>query len=139
MFGTVVFSVLFYSVNAFRPLAILGRTVGPVDIALINSLFRVCSILILFPFLSQLEALTGRMVPRKAEAEKADRYTAGIQRLEERFLSHPALALEQSREVVFDMAKLVRETWTATTPPASMTWRRWRRPQISTRTVSAHI
>ncbi len=110
VFGTVVFSVLFYSVNAFRPLAILGRTVGPVDIALINSLFRVCSILILFPFLSQLEALTGRMVPRKAEAEKADRYTAGIQRLEERFLSHPALALEQSREVVFDMAKLVRET-----------------------------
>ena len=108
VFGTVVFSILFYSVNAARPLAILARKVGPVDIALINSLFRIGSILILFPFLTQLEALTGRMVPATAQEEKADRYTASLRRLEDRFLSHPALALEQSREVVFDMARLAR-------------------------------
>ena len=108
LFGTLIFSALFYSLNAVRPLSILSRTVGPVEIALINSLFRIGSILILFPFLSRLEELTGRLVPARPQEEKADRYTVGIERLEERFLSHPGLALEQSRDVIYDMARLVQ-------------------------------
>ena len=108
LFGTVIFSALFYSVHALHPMGIMEKTMGPVEIALINSLFRIGSILILFPFLRPLEALTGRLVPIRSREEDADRYTAGIERLEERFLSHPGLALEQSREVIYDMARLAR-------------------------------
>ena len=108
LFGTVIFSALFYSVHALHPMGIMEKTMGPVEIALINSLFRIGSILILFPFLRPLEALTGRLVPVRPREENADRYTAGIERLEERFLSHPGLALEQSREVIYDMARLAR-------------------------------
>ena len=108
LFGTVIFSALFYSVHALHPMGIMEKTMGPVEIALINSLFRIGSILILFPFLRPLEALTGRLVPIRSREENADRYTAGIERLEERFLSHPGLALEQSREVIYDMARLAR-------------------------------
>ena len=73
LFGTVIFSALFYAVDAVRPLAILEKTVGPVDVALINSLFRIASIVILFPFLRQLEALTSRLVPEKEEKARYDR------------------------------------------------------------------
>ena len=97
--GTVAFSILFYTLNTVRPFP--ARMVGPVDIALINSLFRIGSIVILFPFLRQLEALTGRMVPAGEAEKNADRYTAGLERLDERFLSHPALAIDQSRQVVY--------------------------------------
>ena len=58
IFGTVIFSALFYGVNAFSPFPFMETALGPVGIAMVNSLFRIGSILILFPFLRQLEALT---------------------------------------------------------------------------------
>ena len=60
IFGTVIFSALFYGVNAFSPFPFMETALGPVGIAMVNSLFRIGSILILFPFLRQLEALTGK-------------------------------------------------------------------------------
>ena len=70
---------------------------------MVNSLFRIGSILILFPFLRQLEAFTGKLIPEKA-SEKYNELTAGIERLEERFLVHPALAIEQCRLTINAMA-----------------------------------
>lgn len=108
LFGTVFFSALFYGVNALRPFTFLDNTVGPVEIAMINSVFRICSILILFPFPRQLEDLTGRLVSEKADKKAVNPYTEGIERLEERFLAHPALAIEQSRLTINDMARRAR-------------------------------
>ena len=88
IFGTVIFSALFYGVNAFSPFPFMETALGPVGIAMVNSLFRIGSILILFPFLRQLEALTGKLIPEKT-SEKYNELTAGIERLEERFLVHP--------------------------------------------------
>ena len=52
-----------------------------------------------------LPIFSGRLVPEKAApVEKASQLTAGIERLEERFLVHPALAIEQSRIAVNAMA-----------------------------------
>ena len=109
LFGTVIFSVLFYGLNAFRPLPVVDTVVGPVSIAVINSLFRIGSIVILFPFLRQLEALSGRMIQEKISPPEENLYTAGIERLEERFLRYPALAIEQSRVAVNAMANRSRE------------------------------
>ena len=103
IFGTVIFSVLFYGVNAFFPFPFMETALGPVGIAMVNSLFRIGSILILFPFLRQLEAFTGKLIPEKA-SEKYNELTAGIERLEERFLVHPALAIEQCRLTINAMA-----------------------------------
>ena len=105
VFGTVFFSVIFYGIHMFRPISIMDTTVTPVSVALINSLFRVGSILILFPFLRQLEDLSGRIIPEKPAAASDNALTAGIERLEERFIAHPALALEQSRVAVNAMAE----------------------------------
>lgn len=81
----------------------METALGPVGIAMVNSLFRIGSILILFPFLRQLEALTGKLIPEKT-SEKYNELTAGIERLEERFLVHPALAIEQCRLTINAMA-----------------------------------
>ena len=99
IFGTVIFSAIFYAVNAVYPFAFMQSALGPVGIAMVNSLFRIGSILILFPFLRQLEAL----IPEKT-SEKYNELTAGIERLEERFLVHPALAIEQCRLTINAMA-----------------------------------
>ena len=103
IFGTVIFSAFFYGVNAFSPFPFMETALGPVGIAMVNSLFRIGSILILFPFLRQLEALTGKLIPEKT-SEKYNELTAGIERLEERFLVHPALAIEQCRLTINAMA-----------------------------------
>ena len=113
LFGTVIFSVLFYAWNAVHPLAVMGTAVGPVSIALINSLFRVGSIVILFPFLRQLENLSGRIIPERKAAEVYNVLTAGIERLEERFLLYPALAIEQSRVAINSMAMRAQESLAA--------------------------
>ena len=65
IFGTVIFSVLFYGVNAFFPFPFMETALGPVGIAMVNSLFRIGSILILFPFLRQLEESSFPKGPRK--------------------------------------------------------------------------
>ena len=110
VFGTVIFSALFYSANRWiLPFPYYNTAMGPVEIALINSVFRICSILILFPFLRQLEAFTGRLVPEKAVKQNENKYILPLERLEERFIVHPALAIEQSRSAINAMAKLSEE------------------------------
>lgn len=110
LFGTIVFSLLFYGYHAVRPLPFMDVAVGPVSVALINSLFRIGSIVILFPFLRQMEELSGRILPEKKAAPVYDALTAGIERLEERFLPYPSLAIEQTRVAINSMAQRSRES-----------------------------
>ena len=102
LFGTIILSAIFYTANAFAHFGIMDMIVGPVEIALTNSVFRVFSIAVLLPFIKKLEALTGWLV--KAKPEATDALTADIERLEERFIEHPALAVEQSRMAINSMA-----------------------------------
>ena len=104
VFGTIICSVLFYGINSFAHFPLMRTVVGPVGIALVNSLFRIGSIVILFPFLKPLEALTGKLVPTNAEEAMRDELTADLAKLEERFIAHPTLAIEQSRIVTNSMA-----------------------------------
>ena len=113
IFGTVFFSLIFYIVHAIHPVSFMDYAVGPVSIALINSLFRIGSIVILFPFLGQLETLSGRLIPEKTYSEQHDELTAGIERLEERFIAHPGVAIDQSRVAVIAMAQRSLENLTA--------------------------
>ena len=113
VFGTIIFSLLFYGYNAVRPLPFMSLAVGPVSVALINSLFRIGSIVILFPFLRQMEELSGRIIPEKKAAPVYNELTAGIERLEERFLPYPSLAIEQTRVAINAMADRSRESLNA--------------------------
>ena len=109
VFGTVIFSILFYTVHAISPFVFMERTMTPVSIALVNSLFRIGSIIILLPFIKQLERLTGLLVPETAADREVSIMTAGIERLEDRFITHPTVAIEQSRFAINAMAERSKE------------------------------
>ena len=113
IFGTVIFSILFYALNASIGFSFMRRIMTPISIALINSLFRIGSIAILLPFLSPLEKLTGALIrPQKEELVQNERIAA-IERLEDRFIAHPAIAIEQSRIAVGSMAMCAQDNLVA--------------------------
>lgn len=106
LFGMVFWSIAFYSVNAFVHFDFMDYVMSPVAIALMNTVFRLATILLLIPFIGQIEKLVFRIVKDSPEdmEEQAD-----FDLLEERFLSYPALAIGQSHTAMNGMAKKARK------------------------------
>ena len=48
--GALIWAVVFYSVNHFVHFSFMDRTMTTVSIAFVNSLFRVATVAVLFPF-----------------------------------------------------------------------------------------
>ena len=97
--GVMVCASLFYIGDAIFRFRFLSVIMDPFSIALVNTIVRLAILLVLAPFVDVLEALAKLLVK-----EKPDRSSPAL-RLEERFLAHPALAVEQSRQVIGEMAK----------------------------------
>ena len=106
LFGMVFWSVAFYTVNAFVHFDFLDMVMSPVSIAILNSVFRVATVVILFPFIKWIEKLVFLLV-KDAPEELAD--FADLDLLEERFLDYPALAIGQSHTAMNGMAKKARK------------------------------
>ncbi|MBR0416628.1 MAG: Na/Pi cotransporter family protein [Firmicutes bacterium] len=101
--GVVLFSAVFYSVNYFAHFGFMGMTMNPFSIAAVNSLFRIVIVLALTPFIALLEKMVVFLIK-----DEEDEDVAQIDRLEERFLAHPAIAIEQSRITINSMSEKVR-------------------------------
>ena len=106
--GALVWGVVFYAVNAAVRFPFLDMTMTTVSIALLNTIFRFATVLLLTPMIPLLEKLVTVLFPDKASTGAL----ADIDRLEERFLAHPALAIEQSRMSVNAMAEEARDNLT---------------------------
>ena len=106
--GALISGLLFYAVNAVHPFAFADKPVDIVDIAAINTIFRLFSVIVLSPFIDPLEKLCRLLVRGKSEANK-DKPAEPAILLEDRFIRYPAVALEQSRRAVDDMARLVKD------------------------------
>ncbi|MBQ9250500.1 MAG: Na/Pi cotransporter family protein [Oscillospiraceae bacterium] len=106
--GALFCGIVFYAVNAAHPLAFMHQSVGIVAVAAMNTAFRLVTVFALAPMIGLIEKLTNKLVPTPAsEVEKAQETEI---RLEERFVRYPALALEQSHEVINDMAEVSRQS-----------------------------
>ena len=99
--GALVWGVVFYAVNAAVHFPFMDATMTTVSIALLNTVFRFATVLLLTPMIPMLERLVTVLFPDKA----ASGALADMDRLEERFLTHPALAIEQSRLTIDSMAR----------------------------------
>ena len=103
--GVMVCASLFYITEAvFRGSFMAGLTqqiMDPVSIALVNSIFRLAMLCVLAPFTDLLEAVAALLIPERRVTVEED----PTLRLEERFLSHPALAIAQSRIAIDAMAQ----------------------------------
>ena len=103
--SVTVCAALFYLVNAIVRFDFLTVEMNPFSLALVNTILRFAMVLMLLPFIKLLEALVRKLIKDKKAPE--DDLTL---RLEERFLAHPALAVEQSRLTVNDMAQRARDS-----------------------------
>ena len=79
------------------------------ELALINSVFRILATVALLPFVDGLRRLAHRLVKDRPEDLIQQ---AMIDRLEDRFIAHPTLAIEQSKIVLAKMADTARENLT---------------------------
>lgn len=104
LFGVIIVSVIFYAVNAFLHFGFMSRTMTAVSIAFVNTLFRVVIVMILAPMTGLIEKFVSLFVKDDKERLKGLR---DMDLLEERFLTHPALSIEQSRQVINSMARCV--------------------------------
>ena len=102
--GTVLFMVVFYSINAFVPFAFLGDAASPAGIAVVHSCFNIAATCLLLPFTNQLEWLACHTVRDKKEKQSTAENRLRL--LDARFLEQPALAMEHSNQVMSEMTRL---------------------------------
>lgn len=107
--GMILWGVGFYAVNVFVHFSFMEMTVGPVAIAFINSLVRIVTGVLLFPFFGAIEKLVCTLIPDSAEDLEDMQDNADFDLLDERFLVSPALALSQSGRVIYGMSGKVRK------------------------------
>lgn len=106
LFGMLFWSIIFYLVNAFVHFGFLDMTMTPITIAMLNTVFRLATVIILFPFIKWIEKLVFTLVKDTAEDKEEQ---ADFDLLEERFLNYPALAIGQSHTAASGMAKKARK------------------------------
>ena len=106
--GALLCGCVFYALNAMLHFSFLHSEVTIVDVAAMNTAFRLVTVLLLAPFIGAIEKLTDLLV-RQPVSTPAEPELTPI-RLEERFVRYPALALEQSHLVINEMAMLVKES-----------------------------
>ena len=99
VFGTSLFLGLFYFIKYVVGLPLLNGSIDMWGIALVHTLFNVTTVLVLFPFVKQLERLAVALVRDKG---KSDCFSI----LDERLLATPSVAIEKSRELTIRMGEL---------------------------------
>ena len=103
----LLFSLVFYGLNAIVGFSFMKDTVNMFSIALTNTLFRVSTVLVLAWFIPLIEKLMIRLIPNDPQEMEE---TEDMNRLEERFLAYPTLAVEQTRLTMSKMAELTRKS-----------------------------
>ena len=106
LLGVIICGLGYYIISGFIDYGLSGMIMNPVSIASLNSVFRIVTAVVLAPMISQLEVLAKILIRDKKPVEE----NKDIIRLDERFLQHPALALEQSRITVNAMANTAGKT-----------------------------
>lgn len=100
--GVILFAAIYYTLDALIRFPFADRIMTSVSIALVNTVFRFIKVVGLLPFTRQIEKTVNFLVREKPQ-QKAVKPEA--MRLEERFIQHPALAIEQSRLTINAMAE----------------------------------
>lgn len=108
LIGTVLFMVVFYSINAIiGGFTFLDNPANAAGIAVVHSLFNIGTVLVLYPFGDKLVKLAQLTIPDHVgeTEEKPDELAV----LDERFLEKPAFAMELCRNAAVRMAQESRD------------------------------
>ena len=98
IFGTIIFMVIFIIIKYAVKLPLLDESASLVGIAIVHTAFNIFSTIIIFPMGKLLEKLVYILIPEGKGKEK-------VQTLDDRLLITPAIALEQTKLKIVEMAK----------------------------------
>ncbi|MCU6766516.1 Na/Pi cotransporter family protein [Blautia ammoniilytica] len=107
--GTIVFMVVFYTVNTAVHFTFLTEAATPAGIAVIHSAFNISVTILLLPFSKLLVKLACLTVRDKGTEEVVSPEDKEFKILDTRFLETPALAIEQSRNAARNMAQEAKQ------------------------------
>lgn len=99
--GALLLMIPFYLIHLFVDFQIMTLTATSIGIAIVNTVFKVASTVILAPLSKLLEKLAVSTIKEK-QGEDDDEFEENL--LDERFLNYPPLALEQSGRTIDQMA-----------------------------------
>ena len=99
--GAIILTPIFWGANEIFHFGFMDIPADAFSIAMINTVFNAATTILLMPFVKQFDKLVCALIKDK----KTDKKTNELDRLEERFLTHPGLAIEQSRAVLCSMAE----------------------------------
>lgn len=105
--GVLLCGGLFYAANAIFSFGFMSMTMSAVSVAFVNTAFRFVTAVALLPMIGLLERLACLLIKGGSESSDA------LDRLDARFLEHPALAVEQSRLTMEEMGRMAQENLTA--------------------------
>ena len=104
LIGTILFMIVFYSINAFVNFGVLQDMATPAGIAVIHSIFNILTTIVLLPFGKGLEKLATLTIREKEEPGEEIAELVPLKHLDARFLEQPAFAVTQSMDVMNQMA-----------------------------------
>lgn len=105
LIGTIVFMIVFYSINRFVNFSFMGQPASAMGVAVVHSLFNIGCCIAWFPFAGVLVKLATLTIPDKKDpAKKAASDELAV--LDERFLEKPSFAVQISRDTVIKMAEI---------------------------------
>ncbi|MBO4359652.1 MAG: Na/Pi cotransporter family protein [Eubacteriaceae bacterium] len=95
--GTVIVGGIFYILNAFIRFSFMSMVMSMVSVALVNTLYRLATVILLTPMLGLMDRLLCRIFPDDPStmAEQAD-----MERLSDSLLEYPSAAVVQATQVM---------------------------------------
>lgn len=106
LLGMIIWGTVFYVVSIFVDIPFMDMPMTPVLIALLNTVYRILTIVALFPFVKPIEKLVNVLVKDKKEESEEQ---ADFELLEARFLGIPELAISQSHKCINGMARTAQK------------------------------
>lgn len=105
--GTIILSILFFSLDAIFSFPITNRAIGAAGVAMVHTIFNVITAIMLLPFSKSLEKLAALVVPDAKGAE------SGVL-IDQRLLnSSPSLAIAECNNFTMDMAQIAQKNVSA--------------------------
>lgn len=101
--GAIIFTPICYGLDLAFGFKFMLDPANTISISLINTAFNTATMFVLLPFINQFESLVCWFI--KDKGNEADKEYDILDRLDERFLENPAVAIEQSRDVLAEMAQ----------------------------------
>lgn len=98
----MILGCVFYPIQSIMHLNVAHIVMNPFSIAALNTVYRIIVMILMLPFVHGIEKLIYKLIPVSDEEKES---IANFDLLEERFLSNPDVAYEQSMIVMGDMAR----------------------------------